>query len=279
MNRNVWNLAFINKPDDIISKVRPILHHLKHDYSDRWFADPFILDVTENGDIIILAEELEYERNIGRIARLIVDKTSYCLKDMKIILELPSHLSFPFIYRYNGKIYVLPENSESGCATIYEYKNDSLLPIKVISQEPLTDATIFDCGARTYILSTQLPTQNGSLLQIREFDPKTLTVGEIVQTVVFEKKHARNAGAIFSIDGKVYRPAQDCEKSYGAGTIFQMMIKSENGFVFQPVHALYPNSFKYNKGIHTFNSYKDIAVIDMFGKCNPLMARIISKIR
>lgn len=43
-----------------------------------------------------------------------VNKKDNEIKECSIILDLPTHLSFPVIYNVDGEIYVHPENSASG---------------------------------------------------------------------------------------------------------------------------------------------------------------------
>ena len=88
--RDRWEIGFVEGGLDTVMGNAPInVNWLKHKYKDRWFADPFILDVTES-EIVVLAEEYQYKTNKGRIAELIVDKQSYALKELHIILELDS---------------------------------------------------------------------------------------------------------------------------------------------------------------------------------------------
>lgn len=145
LRHNLWNIGFIEEGlEDTLTNKSPRIHWVKKRIKDRWFADPFILDVTKN-EIIILAEEYNYNVRRGRIARVVIDRRTYEEKGFEIILDLPTHLSFPFIIRQNGKVYVMPENSASGCSTIYEYDDATrkITPLHHLAEEPFADATIF----------------------------------------------------------------------------------------------------------------------------------------
>ena len=54
-----------------------------------------------------------------------------------------------------------------------------------------------------------------------------------------------------------------------------MTIK-EGKWVFEDVNRFYPNTFKYNQGLHTFNNYKGLIVIDARGFRNPIMGRLLT---
>lgn len=87
---------------------------------DRWYADPFILDVTDN-HILLLVEDYAYTTKKGIITLLKIDRQSFSIIERKEILELPTHLSFPNIIRCDGKIYIYPESARSGKLDVYEY--------------------------------------------------------------------------------------------------------------------------------------------------------------
>ena len=278
LRHNLWNIGFIEEGlEDTLTNKKPTIHWAKKRINDRWFADPFILDVTDS-EIIILAEEFCYEVHRGRIARVVFDRKTYEEKSFELILDLPTHLSFPFILRKDNKVYIMPENSASGCSTIYEYEDDSrkLTPVTHVSEEPFTDATLFELNCKTYLWTTMSPDPNGSTLSIYKFDRNSLSVTEKVGEKTFSLNTARNAGEVFVINGELYRPAQDCTACYGHGVILQKVSLKDGEWTFEDVNSVYPNTFKYNQGVHTFNHYKGLIVVDARGFRNPIMGRVLT---
>lgn len=275
---NKWNLAFVEEGlDEIVRSKSVKAHYMKGNNSKQWFADPFILDVTPE-HIICLVEELSYKTMKGRIAKLVIDRRTYKLQKVKILLDLSTHLSFPFIFRKNGKIFILPENSASGCSTIYEYNplDDTLASHSVISNRPFTDATLFSHEDKVYLLTTQRPLQNGNVLDIYDFNIETLSASNNpIQSVTFNNNRARNAGEIFMANGKFYRPAQDCNGGYGKGVILQELKITAKGMEFEDYCSFYPDSWVYHMGYHTFNSYKGLTVLDAHGYRFLLLGRIL----
>ena len=278
LRHNLWNIGFIEEGlEDTLTNKNPKIHWVKKRINDRWFADPFILDATDS-EIIILAEEFCYNVHKGRIARVVIDRKTYEEKSFEIILELPTHLSFPFIIRKNGKIFLMPENSASGYSTVYEYNdaNRKVTPLHHIAEEPFADATIFELDGQSYLCTTMLPDTNSKSVKIYTLNKDDLKVVDRLATVEFPIVCGRNAGEVFSIDGQFYRPAQDCTKCYGHGIILQKMTLEEGKWVFEDVNSFYPNTFKYNQGLHTFNNYKGLIVIDARGFRNPIMGRLLT---
>lgn len=278
LRHNLWNVGFIEEGlKNTLTNKKPIIHWAKKRINDRWFADPFILDVTDS-EIIILAEEFCYEVHRGRLARVVFDRKTYEEKGFEVILDLPTHLSFPFILRKDNKVYIMPENSASGCSTVYEYDDASrkLTPITHVAEEPFTDATLFEMNGESYLWTTMSPDPNGRTLSIYKFDRNTLSVSEKVGEKTFSLNTARNAGEVFVINGELYRPAQDCTACYGHGVILQKVSLKDGEWTFKDVNSFYPNTFKYNQGVHTFNHHKGLIVVDARGFRNPIMGRMLT---
>ena len=244
---------------------------LRHPYRDRWFADPFILDVTAD-KIYLLVEEYFYQSNKGRIAKLEIDRETCKLLQIEVVLELETHLSFPIIRRIGEDVFIYPENSQAGKLVIYRlskdfsYCNES----KVLIDEPLTDAVIF----QDLIFSTVQPTPNGCYLSIYKYN-KELGQYQISQKIEFGEKIARNAGGYFIYEGRMFRPAQECNNSYGHCVVIQELIHSENLWGMNEVCRLYSPHPLMKDGMHTFNTYKDVGVIDVNGPRHPVMKRLV----
>ena len=271
-----WTLGFIEQPVEDIVNNRPYkIHYVKGIPRDRWFADPFILDY-DNKTIQLLVEEFCYSIGRGRIAKLTIERSDYRILEYHIILDLPTHLSFPYIIRKGNRIFIAPENSSSGGWHLYDYniENDALKRIKTLSGEPLTDAVIIDLFGESLVFSTQKPSQNGNSLQVYTAD------GVLLQKFLFPADVARNAGDWFRINDRVFRPAQDCSNSYGGAVIIQEVIRKDDGcFDFRNVRQIVSTHPTYTTGCHTFNRYNDLIVVDVHGYRRPRFVKVIGIIR
>lgn len=119
--RKTWRLAFVKGGMDALFSDRPLeLDIVTNPYKDLWFAVPFVLNVTDDR-IFLLVEEFCQDLLKGRIAKQTIDRHSMTIEKMDIILECPTHLSFPNILRCDGKVYVYPENCRSRQLDLYEY--------------------------------------------------------------------------------------------------------------------------------------------------------------
>ena len=263
-----WDIAYGVYSDKIITNgLQGIqLQIVNNPYKNKWFADPFILE--ENDEFIqFLAEEFDYSIGRGRIARLLVSKKDNMIVHCSIILDLPTHLSFPAIYRVKDEIYVHPENSASGTSYMYRYDReaDKLVEPILIVNEPITDAVIRKDGEVYRMFATRVPQSNGCALyeyMSSNFFGPYLYVGEHH----FENNSARMAGMfLLNSNGQTIRPAQDCLGGYGKAVI---MYDGQN-----PLTRLEPNSLKY-AGIHTFNTFNGSFVIDYKKYDYPLLHKL-----
>ena len=95
-----WTLGFIEEPlYDIVKGNHINVHYLKHNYCDRWFADPWILEVNDD-TIKVLVEEKHFgQYQKGYISIMTVSRHTYELLKLETLLQLPTHLSFPAINR------------------------------------------------------------------------------------------------------------------------------------------------------------------------------------
>ena len=282
MTMKKWNIGFTeNNLDLFFSSKKTKISYLKHDYKNKWFADPFILDVTEK-EIILLVEE--YDNNIkkGRIARLVVNRDNLKLISMKIVLDLKSHLSFPAIYKENSSIYICPENSQSGQYIKYTYddKTQTLINPQLIINEPLTDAIKYFINGVPYIFSTKQPSPNGNKLFVYTYG-NNKSKFKLKQEILLDDNTARGAGHFIQLNEKIIRPAQDCNNSYGAGLVFQEIkqVKENEEFKIKELKRIYSKSIRYGQGMHTFNTFGDIAVIDVLGYKYIILGRIYSCLR
>ena len=93
----------------------------KNDYieirapENRYYADPHLFKFCSR--TYLFFEDYDYKK--GVISCIIIDK------DMKItrpirVLERPYHLSFPYIFKDNKHIYMVPETSCNGCIEVYK---------------------------------------------------------------------------------------------------------------------------------------------------------------
>ena len=255
-----WQIGILQTPSEkVVSGAELEYKWMANPFHDRWFADPFILSVDKD-EVTLLVEDYRYKDNKGRISRIIVDMDRMAIVSCNTLLD-NHHYSFPAILRKDGKIYVYPEQSREGKLDLFEYDatKKECRYVETLSNQPLTDAIIYEGK----IFSTKLPEANGRRLLCSEFlddkgkertleletRNKELSLAEEV-VFVFDECIARNAGDFFEADGKIYRPAQECNRWYGNALSIQQYENKK----FTEIRRI--------PGIHTINSYQGVTIVD-----------------
>lgn len=296
-----WNIGFINTSlDDILYKKDIHIEWMKHNIEESWFADPFLLDVTDSC-FIVLAEEFTKRLNKGRISKLIIDRHTYKLEEVEVVKELNTHMSFPVIIREpwflerekvdkeekGNFVYIMPENGESGKLKIYKY-NFSINKLEdafTVLEEDVADAVPVKLGKDVYMFCTKKPIANGNVLYVYKWD-KGMCKFILIGSKVFKENVARMAGCFFVHNRKMYRPTQECNIQYGHAITLQEITCNGKSLCeiseidiksleFKEIRRIYSTNPKLPIGMHSFNTYKGFIVTDALGFDNMWIRKIL----
>ncbi len=275
-----YNIGFVEENvDDVINGKSITVNWLKHSYKDRWFADPFILDVTDD-EFVVLVEEWYDPIQRGRISKLIVDRNTYELKSLKVMIDEGFHMSFPAITRKPDGIYIQPECGATHRLVEYKYneEQDHFEKINVICDLPLTDSVRNTLFNEDLMFSTKLPDANGKELGIYYWN-KSQSRYQIKDYYHFQENLSRMAGNFFICNGKIYRPAQVCIESYGDAVSIQEVTYNNEKWIFRELRRIYSPHPDMDLGFHTFNVYNGIIVVDAVGYRRPNLCRLLRKMK
>jgi len=85
--------------------------------------------------------------------------------------------------------------------------------------------------------------------------------------IVSDVKKARPAGRVFEKDGKLYRPSQDCSKSYGYGfDLNRILVLSETEYREERDVAVRPDWDKKIIATHTYGAEGLFRMVDAYAK-------------
>ena len=275
-----YNIGFVEENVDEVINGKPItVNWLKHSYKDRWFADPFILDVTDD-EFVVLVEEWNDRIQRGRISKLIVDRNTYELKSLKVMIDEGFHMSFPAITRKPDGIYIQPECGATHRLVEYKYneKLDLFEKKNVICDLPLTDSVRNTLFNEDLMFSTKLPDANGKELGIYYWN-KSQSRYQIKDYYHFQENLSRMAGNFFACNGNIYRPAQVCIESYGDAVSIQEVTYNNEKWNFKELRRIYSPHPDMDLGFHTFNEYNGFIVVDAVGYRKPMLCRFIRKMK
>lgn len=237
---------------------------------DRYWADPHI--VQREGKYYIFVEEFLRSKNKGHISVIELDGSGKSAVPVTV-LEHDSHLSYPFVFEWAGKYYMVPESAAKQSIDLYEsvefpwkweFKRTLMQNVRAV------DTTLLRYMDRwwlfTAIAETPAAAPNAELFL---FSSDNLLDGQWKShpqnPIVSDVKRARPAGAIFVQDGKLIRPSQDCTKGYGYGfDLNEIEVLSETEYCERATVSVRPNWDKNLIATHTYAKRGGLTVIDVF---------------
>lgn len=273
-----WDLAFLQESiEEIVGGEKIHFIPIKNPYRDKyWFADPFVLDVSDEY-IYLLVEAMPFDNPKGVIAKLTIDKKIMTIIDVSVILDEPWHLSFPNISRKDGRIFVYPESAYSGHLYLYELHQDTKGKEYLKKMNTLCDDVIWDTDINNLFSENLLFTahQNNYFLDIYTWN-KTNKRYQLATSLNSDRQNMRLAGALFPLNGNVYIPTQVSGYTYGQAVEIQQISKTDIWSI-KPVRKLRPPFGLLIDGMHTFNSYKGVVVVDIHRQ-NNLLSLVVSNL-
>jgi hypothetical protein len=221
-----------------------------------FIADPFLFKYKE--EYYAFFELWDYHK--GKIAYSKLDQ-HYNLTDVKICLEMPYHLSFPCIFTYQEKIYMIPETTSVRCIQLFEceeFPSKWKLKKKLINNIYAPDVSFFEYNNHVYLI-----TNDTDFLKIfvannlfDEFKKHPINTQKTIT-------NARNAGNIFIKNNILYRPGQICQPKYGYGiALYKINKLSYTEYEEEIINKYMPDWFPELTGCHTFNICDNLLIID-----------------
>jgi hypothetical protein len=180
---------------------------------DHYRADPFV--VSHQGKTVIFVEEFANDTQLGHIAAIQVSESGG-VSDLGICLKEPFHLSFPFVFKWQGQLYMCPESNHSRQIRVYrceEFPMRWVLDTVLMDNVAACDCMLFEKDGRWWMLanldSSGLDIDFCSELYLFWADSPLSTrwTPHPLNPVVRDGRKARNGGIILE-DGRVYRVAQ-----------------------------------------------------------------------
>ncbi|SDE68091.1 hypothetical protein SAMN05421720_11012 [Rhodospira trueperi] len=190
--------------------------------SHAFWADPFLFE-TEDG-LYVFYEDYDYRTGLGHIAVARTDGDRFDV--IGDALRRPYHLSFPFVFRWNGDIWMIPETIQAARIEVWRARAfplewelvatalegtraaDTVLAVHENAWWVFTNifGDIFDD------YSGELHVYRADSPLLRRLEPHPLN------PVVVGSCTARNGGRVFHENGRLYRTSQEnSHGTYGYG--------------------------------------------------------------
>lgn len=259
-----WNVAFRQKPAGTILEDTESPFTVIGNSMWGWAADPFLVE--HEGQLYVFAEIYSYAHRRGSLGycKIVGGKAT----KWKTVIKEPYHLSYPCIFKKDGRIYMMPESGEGKELAIYEAVQfpDRWEKRRVLRTDiELADTTPLGVGTLALTHHVDDP-----------YHPRLLLIdlaGEKAdQCLEGEPFRSRPAGYPFAYDGQSVRPAQfshDCSMGYGKALIFcRWQLEAETGFREEEIRFLQPEELRFDRnmtliGMHTYNASAGYEIVDV----------------
>jgi hypothetical protein len=261
--RERWTVQFIrqNWRDAVLWRGTPVKCPRGH-----FHADPFV--VTYRGRTCIFAEDYVFATGKAHVSAF--ELTDAGAVELGIALQEPHHISFPYIFQFEGRLFMCPESRAAGEIRIYECVD---FPLqwrlrKVAMRAVAADTMIFfrdglwwmlanishvephDCGSELHVFWATTPLTDE--WQPHECNP-----------VISDPMRARNGGLLVD-DEELVRVAQSRRFGvYGnAARLFRITRLTPQEYAEEPVSGITPEFAAGIHGSHHFHSNGRYSVWD-----------------
>jgi hypothetical protein len=224
----------------------------------RFLADPFV--VTRDGRTCVFAEEFVFESSKGHIAAF--ELSDGGARPLGIALEESVHLSFPYLFEFDGTLFMCPETRATKEIRIYECTEFPLnwqLAGIAMNHVVAADTLIFPKHGLWWLLTGISGTEPHDCSELHLFRARTPLGGNWVpharNPILIDPQTARNGGLLQ--DGEdLIRVAQNLQfGSYGASVrLFRIARLTPDDYAEELVGGMTPDFMPGIHGTHHFHS-------------------------
>jgi hypothetical protein len=230
------------------------------------YADPFLLE--ERGAVHLFFEDLDKSCGKGVIShsRLATDGT---LTRPMPVLERPYHLSYPFIFQWDGQIFMLPESGHNRTIELYrcrDFPDCWTLDRVLLEGWRATDATLHQSDdGRWWMFAAVDELGEGcpALFLFKAATPLGPWYPHPHNPIQTDPRHTRPAGRLFRRAGRLLRPAQDASLRYGGAVwLMEVLELTEEDYRERPFIRIGPEWLDGNLCLHHLDANDRFEVID-----------------
>lgn len=263
-----WNVAFQyrNWRSLVMWKAIKIKNPPYH-----FLADPFVVS---NGDKdYCFLEDYDYKKSKASIA-VYEFKNNQAIR-LGNVIEENFHLSYPYIFKYNSKYYMVPESSANRDIRVYEAVE---FPMKwkfnktLMSNISAADTTIFQKD-QIWWLFTNVDTADlgnhcSELFIYYAENPLSSNWNAHPMNPIFCDSNKARMGGILKEKENIFRVSQQQGFDlYGkALQINKIVVLTKDSYQEETIHTVEPNFFEKILGVHHMHSNEKITAFDYLKK-------------
>ncbi len=234
---------------------------------NRYLADPFVIKFDER--VCCFVEDYNYENQRGCISAY--ELNGDCQTSLGNVIIEPFHMSFPYLFEFENKLFMCPETCENRDIRIYEcikYPDQWRFVMSIMEDVSASDSMIFFQN-KTWWLMTNIDSANvgDHCSELHIFSAATPLTKEWFphskNPVLFDSKFARNGGILRDKDNfyRVYQ-SQGFDMYGKSSGIKRIISLSKNDYIEEDFAAIEPNFFPGIEGTHHFYHNDGFVVFD-----------------
>jgi hypothetical protein len=232
-----------------------------------YWADPFLVE--RNGRLRIFFEAVPFDTYKGYIAA--IEYADGTWKNFQKVMAPNHHLSFPFLFDFDGRLLMVPESISQSHLQFFECVEfpNKWEPLEEANVDiPGIDTVIFHHKEHWYLFTTVIETSGAATNEVLSLyftdNPLKGKWHQHPLSPLFrDVTKGRMAGRIFEIEGKIFRPAQNGAGSYGSAVnIYEITSLSPTDYSEKWVAEVGPYWKPNLTKLHTWNVYENFTVAD-----------------
>ena len=261
-----WNVGFVRQSIETVVRNVEIknedVHWFRKPAKTQYLADPTLF--RSKDETYLFFEWYDYKQGKACLANA---KQSENFALYHKVLETPYHLSFPFVFTYEGIVYCIPESCCANRVELYRFderQNKLLFETVLLENIQAIDPVLYRHKGLWYLFLTKKEQANTQLSIFYSETFKGPFKEHFNNPVKTDIASARPAGKIFAMGEKLVRPSQDSAAHYGSALILNE-IKELTPEVYHEetfTHITPIVSSAFDKGIHTLNGDAQMTVFD-----------------
>jgi len=269
--RDVWGVGLVKAP------LKRFLNGWPDDAVTVWldnpaqgdYADPFAQRI--DGRIVVFSEHVPRPGMRGEIvARELGDDDR--LRNTTSVLRLPIHVSYPFLIQQNGTRYCIPETFQANAVLLFRAIGDQprwVFDRKLIDGFAAVDSSVIYHEQRYWLFCTRFAHEkdNPAISELHIWHASDIRgpwSPHERNPVKIDRSNSRPAGTPFVHDGELFRPAQDCSRTYGEAVIINRVATiTESEFAEDVIAVIEPRKDSpFPDGLHHLSAFGDVTFVD-----------------
>lgn len=234
---------------------------------DRVWADPF--PYVHEGKQYLFYEEVRLADRKGRIVVSEITADG-AVSEPRSVLERPYHLSYPFVFAWQGTTWMIPESGANRTVELYRaerFPEAWVLDRILLDDVAACDATIFERDGRWWMFVTIAPDPSEAFWDELHLysaqSPLGPWVAHVNNPVRSDVRDSRPAGRVVDTARGLLRPSQDCSRGYGYAIVLNRVDTIDDlNYTESEIGRLSPDWHDDLTGTHTINHCGCLVAID-----------------